>query len=92
MKPEEIQVIDLGEATVLLTLNFTLLRLETATGGKHKIFIFEKIHPNEKETIEVEDMIDVYRRRKLSVDALTFYRCGKEIKNRIHEHNEMMSR
>lgn len=88
MKPSERKIIDLGEATALLTIGFQLTRLESSNTGKHKIFIFDELHPNTS-TVNVDDIIDCYNRRKLAVDAYCFYRAGKELKNRIHEHNEL---
>lgn len=87
---DESKIIDLGEATSLLTLGFQLTRLESSNTGKHKIFIFDSMHPNSS-TINVPDILDCYSRRKLQVDAYSFYRAGKELKNRIHEHNELMN-
>lgn len=81
-------IIDLGEATALLTLGFNLVRLDCSNTGKHKVFIFEKMHPNTS-TITIDDTLENYHRRKLTVDAYSFYRAGKDIKNRIHEHNEL---
>lgn len=93
-------VIDLGEATALLTLGFHLVRLENSKGHMtrlrpdgsqmppSKVFVFEVIHPNTT-TSNVEETIDRYNRRSLQVDAYSFYRAGKELKNRIHLHNEM---
>ena len=88
-KTNESKVIDLGEATALLTLGFQLVRLEASNTGTHKVFIFESMHPNTS-TIFVDETIDSYNRRKLQVDAYSFYRSGKELKNRIHEHNELI--
>ncbi len=86
--PETIKIIDLGECTALLTLGFHLIRLEQSESGKHKVFTFDKIHPNST-TINVEETIDSYHRRKLQVDAYSFYKAGKEIKSRIHDVNEL---
>lgn len=84
------KVIDLGEATALITLGFNLVGLEASNTGKHKVFIFETLHPNSS-TISVSETIENYNRRKLQVDAYSFYRAGKELKNKIHEHNEINS-
>ncbi len=81
---DTLNIVDLGEATALCTLGFHMIRLEPSETGKHKIFIFEKMHPNSS-TVSAEDTIDQYQRRKLQVDAQSFYRAGKDIKNRIHE-------
>lgn len=91
MPHDTTRVIDLGEATALLTLGFDLIELEPSNTGKHKVFIFHNLHPNSS-TRNVVDVIDEYKRRKLQVDAFSFYRSGKEIKNRIHESNETGSR
>lgn len=88
MQETEIKIIDLGEATALLTLGFTLMRLESSNTGKHKVFVFELMHPNSS-TIFIPETIDNYNRRKLQVDAYSFYRSGKDLKNKIHEHNEL---
>jgi hypothetical protein len=85
------KIIDLGEATALLTLGFELVRLEASNTGQYKVFIFETMHPNSS-TIFVEETIDNYKRRKLQVDAYSFYWAGKELKNRIHEHNESINK
>lgn len=82
------KVIDLGEATALLTLGFHLVGLEASNTGKHKVFVFETMHPNSS-TVFVEETLENYNRRKLNIDAYSFYRSGKELKNRIHEHNEI---
>lgn len=85
---DETKVIDLGEATALLTLGFVLIRLEQSNTGRHKVFVFQTMHPNSS-TVFIPDTTDRYNRRILQVDAYSFYRAGKELKNRIHEHNEM---
>lgn len=85
----EIKIIDLGEATTLLTIGYTLIRLESSNTGKHKLFIFETKHPDENHEIKADDILSLYNRRKLQVDAYSFYKAGKELKNRIHEHNEL---
>lgn len=82
------RIIDLGEATALLTLGFDLIRLEPSNTGRHKVFVFNNLHPNTT-TRNVTDVIEEFQRRKLQVDALSFYRSGKELKNRIHEHDEL---
>lgn len=84
-------IIDLGEATALLTLGFTLVKLEQSNTGKHKVFLFESMHPNSS-TVNVDKTIDDYNRRRLQVDAYSFYRAGKDLKNRIHEHNEILEK
>lgn len=84
----ETKVVDLGEATALHTLGFNLVRLESSNTGKHKIFVFETMHPHSS-TIFVEETIENYNRRKLQVDAYSFYRSGKDLKLKIHEHNEI---
>lgn len=86
-----IEVIDLGEATAMVTLGFNLLKLEASPDHRHKIFIFDGLHPNSS-TVNVEECLENYNRRKLNVDAYSFYRAGKDLKNRIHEHNELSSR
>lgn len=88
MPHDTTRVIDLGEATALLTLGFDLVTLEPSNTGKHKVFIFGNLHPNTS-TRNVTDVIDEYKRRKLQVDAYSFYRSGKELKNRIHEFDEL---
>lgn len=90
-KNQETKIIDLGEATAILTLGFHLIRLEASNTGKHKVFVFETMHPNSS-TNFVDETVDLYNRRKLQVDAYSFYRSGKELKNRIHEHNELIEK
>lgn len=85
------KVIDLGEATALLTLGFQLVGLEASNTGKHKVFVFETMHPNSS-TVFVGETLENYNRRKLNIDAYSFYRSGKELKNRIHEHNEIANK
>ncbi len=87
--PDTIKIIDLGECTTLITLGFNLLRLEQSDAGRHKIFIFEKMHPYSS-TVTVEGIVEEYYRRKLQVDAFAFFKAVKEIKSRIHDHNEIM--
>ena len=87
MNNETIKIIDLGEATALLTIGFDLIRLEPSNVGKHKVFIFNK--DSNSNPCDSEQEIEKYRRRELQVDALTFYRCGKELKNKIHEFDEL---
>lgn len=84
---EETKVVDLGEATALLTLGFILLRLEQSNTGWHKVFVFQTMHPNSS-TVFIPKVIDSYTRRMLQVDAYSFHRATKELKNRIHEFNE----
>lgn len=91
MTRQESKIIDLGEATTLLTLGFNLDRLESSNTGKHKIFVFIWQHPTSPD-VNVDNVLDVYTRRQLSVDAHTFYRSGKELKNRIHAHTELSER
>lgn len=86
---DETKIVDLGEATALHTLGFNLLRLEPSNTGRHKIFIFETMHPNSS-TIFAEETVDSYNRRKLQVDAYSFYRSGKELKLKIYEHDRAM--
>lgn len=83
----ETKIIDLGEATALFTVGFSLIKLEPTTNGKHKIFIFESTHPTQ--SVSIDETLDLYRRRKLQIDAYTFYRSIKELKNSIHERNEI---
>ena len=64
------------------------VRLDSSNTGKHKVFVFEKMHPNSS-TVTIEETVENYHRRKLQVDAYSFYRSGKDLKNRIHEHNEI---
>lgn len=80
---EKVQVIDLGEATALLTLGFDLIRLDNGFNGTYKIFVFSPSHPATNE--RAIDAIDSYKRKKLQVDASTFYWNGKILKDRIHE-------
>lgn len=92
MSPRDtVEVIDLGEASALLTLGFNLLGLENSTDRRHKIFIFEKLHPNSS-PVNVERTLDDYNCRRLNVDAYSFFRAIKDLKNRIHEHSELMMR
>lgn len=88
MEKGEQKILDLGECTALLTLGFDLIRLEGSNTGKHKIFFFKNMHPNSS-TVLIQDTLENYHRRKLQVDAYSFYRAGKEIKNKIHEHSEI---
>ncbi len=85
----ENKIIDLGEAASLLATGYTLIRLESSNTGKHKLFVFETKHPDESNSLTVDDILSLYNRRKLQVDAYNFYKAGKELKNRIHEHNEL---
>lgn len=82
--PDITRIIDLGEATALLTLGFDLIELEPSNTGMHKVFIFNNLHPNTT-TRNVKDVVDEFKRRKLQVDAYSFYRANKELKNRIHQ-------
>ncbi len=86
--PAEAKIIDLGEATALSTIGFQLVRLEQSNTGRHKIFVFDSMHPHTS-TVTVDDIIDCYNRRKLAVDAWSYYRAEKELKNKIHEHDEI---
>lgn len=86
---DEAKIIDLGEASALFSLGFNLVRLEASNTGKHKVFVFEKLHPNTS-TMNVEETVDNYNRRKLQVDAYSLFRAIRELKNRIFDHNELM--
>lgn len=83
------RIIDLGEATALMTLGFDLIRLEPSNTGKHKVFVFNNLHPNTS-TRNVQAVINEFQCRKLQVDAFSFYQSGKELKHRIHQHDEIM--
>lgn len=85
------RIVDLGEATALLTMGFTLVKLEPSNTGKHKIFVFESMHPNTS-TNFVTSIVEDYNRRRLTVDAYSFFRAGKELKNKIHEFEEINAR
>jgi hypothetical protein len=89
MENKQNKIIDLGEATALLTTGYTLIKLESSNTGKHKLFVFESKHPDENNPNTADDILSLYNRRKLQVDAHSFYKAGKELKNRIHEHNEL---
>ena len=84
----ELRIVDLGEATALLVMGFRLLRLE---GNQNrnceptKIFIFENRE-------DFTDILTKYISQKLEVDAYSFYRSGRDLKNRIHDHNVSISR
>ncbi len=88
---DRVDILDLGECTVLLTLGFSLVRLEQSREGAHKIFVFDRMHPNTS-TRTVESTLEDYQRRRLQVDAYSFYRSIKDIKSRIHDHNELLKR
>ncbi len=89
---DTITIIDLGEATALHTLGFILRAIETCqqppNAGKYKVFIFDTMHPNSS-TINVDDTLDNYRRRRLQVDAYSFYRTGRELKTEIWRHTQL---
>lgn len=87
---ETTQVVDLGEATALACLGFHLIKLiPSASGKNHKIFVFETLHPNSSMTIT--QSIERYHRRKLDVDAYSFYNAGKDIKKRLYSFDEVGS-
>lgn len=82
-------VVDLGEATALVTLGFNLVELQPSNTGTFKVFVFETIHPNSS-TISLNEVIENYQRRKLQVDAYSFFRSLTEMKRKIYHHNERM--
>ncbi len=82
MKPNEIKVLDLGEAAALLSLNYDLVRLEKATYDWQRAFIFAD--PEKEAYLTLQD----YRRGQLDVDALDYYQCIKTLKQRIRDERE----
>ena len=80
---KEIEILDLGEATALYAFGFNLSKLTPVQEDRriYKIFIFDTEHPENKKH---EDILELYRGRKLQVDAYAFYTANREIKNRIH--------
>lgn len=87
MDKNETRVVDLGEATALMTSKFELLRLEQAKRGPHKIFVFST-EPSDGSGKTIKDVVELYRRHRLQVDAYDFFLSGKEIKHRIHDDND----
>lgn len=97
MNDTRVKIVDLGEAAALLTLGFDLVSLDELTGGiqRHrdgrpvpppKVFVFAENHPNTPE-VTIKETLDFYQRRKLQVDAFSYYRSQKELKNKIHDCN-----
>ena len=82
-------IVDLGEATALLTLGFTLKELQPSNTGTFKVFVFDRMHPNSS-TAHLEEVVENYQRRKLQVDAYSFFRSLTEMKRKIHAHSEAM--
>ncbi len=80
-------IVDLGEAVALLTLGFNLIEMQPSTNGKYKVFFFEE-HLEASEEKNIKSVVDEYQRKKLQVDAQSFYRSMKEIKNRIYDYDE----
>lgn len=84
----ETKIIDLGEATALVTVGFDLVRIEAGANGRHKIFVFRTEHPSRPEE-SIEDTIDTYQQRNLHVDAYAFYKSGREVKNKMYEYDTL---
>lgn len=85
----EIKVVDLGEAAALYCLGFELLRLEkTHRNEVQYAFVFVKNPPatNADNLPTAELVLQDYRRRKLAVDASSYYAATKEMKSQIHEY------
>jgi len=84
-------IVDLGQATALVTLGFNLVELQPSNTGTFKVFVFEKMHPNSS-TQRIDDVCEAYVTRRLNVDAYSFFRSLSELKRKIYEHNEKMDR
>ena len=82
MKPNEIKVLDLGEAAALLSTNYELIRLDKASYDWQRAFIFDD--PDRTAFATLSE----YRAGKLDVDALDYYQCTKTLKHRIRDNRE----
>lgn len=85
MNENEIKTLDLGEASALLALGYNLLRLEPTHRPKQRAFIFDEEAPEPQTMDKAQLVIHDYRRKKLQVDAHTYFAAIKDIKNRLHD-------
>ncbi len=90
MKQSFVEIRDLGEASALVALGFILCDLQPSNTGTFKIFIFEETHPKVP-TLNIDEVIEDYQRRKLAVDAQTFFRSLTEMKRKIYSHTNKMA-
>lgn len=87
---DQCEIVDLGEAAALVSLGFNLVELLPSNTGTFKVFVFEEMHPNSS-TIKIDNVVENYQRRRLQVDAYSFFRSISEIKRKIYEHTEKLS-
>lgn len=88
MTENTIKILDLGEACALQTIGFELLRIEPTVRKSQRAFIFTLTPPASLASvyptgITPQKVVDDYWRKKLAVDAMTFFQNYKELKNRI---------
>jgi len=76
MSQNEFSTFDLGLATVLVTLNYELLRLDKSNPKKVS-FIFK----NDK---DIEQVMTDYFNDKIKLPAQTLFNNQKNLKNRIY--------
>ncbi len=85
-----VEITDLGEASALVALGFILADLQPSNTGTFKVFLFEETHPKTS-TLVIDEAIEDYQRRKLQVDAQTFFRSLTEMKRKIYNHTNKMA-
>jgi hypothetical protein len=73
---QEFSSFDLGLATVLVTLNYELLKLDKSNPKKVR-FVFKRDR-------NIEQVIDDYFNDKIKLPALTLLNNQKNLKNRIY--------
>lgn len=81
---DEFQTLDMGEAAALFALDFDLIRLEMTKHERQRSFIFSAMSAD-TEYPTASKVAEDYRRKRLAVDAYTFFIAIKEIKNRLYD-------
>lgn len=94
---DEIKLLDLGEAALLLSLGYKFLRLDPSSKPRQRVFIFGRIAPEAVGPYYTDpwNLVMDYRYHeikesvKLVWDPYQFYMATKELKDRIHDDWEL---
>ncbi len=85
----EHRIVDLGEAAVLMTYGFPMIKLEQSRRAARKIFIFSGFSRSYADN--ADDLLKRYRSKELTVEPYGLILNYKELKSQIHNQNEAAS-
>lgn len=73
----QIQIRDLGEAATLMSIGHPLVSVQPSPDSRYKIFVFQS-------DAGIGPILARYRTREVQVDAYTFYRHMKDLKDQVN--------